>query len=378
MKLAIFQPRISYFTGGSEKAALRHIEYLNRNYGLHIDVYTIRPPHESFHPEYLACKSRIGQQVRFYEIEIPAAYRYFYDESPSSDHLRWDSESLLFSALVSPLLQGKKYDCLLSYYIVDALYKPVGIPNAVYLGGYPRDEVPIYRSFVRQCHAVLANSNDVLTNWEPVLAHNKNLKKFVLKKGVDAPNAKEKESPFVPGGFHIVYVGRLIERKGVRVLIEAFERFVQEVGDVHLWIIGDGPERTHLESIVTSSNVHFLGTRMDAYDFYENADICVFPSIMGEGMLTTACEAMMCGACVVATTGNGNESFIHSGENGMLVPPGDANALLSALKYLYKDGVVRSKFGREARRYAQEHFSWEHATKDLYQKLLEIAAIRKS
>ncbi len=378
MNLAIFQPRISYFTGGSEKTALRHIEYLNRNYGVNIDVYTVRPPHTPFGSEYISLKGRVGEGVHFYEINIPESYQYLYNEDQDTDHVRWDSESLLFSILVAPLLEKKKHDCILSYYIVDALFKPLDLPNALYLGGFPQKEIPLYRSFVRFCDAVLANSEYVLQNWESTLAYHRGIRKYALKKGVDVLDKKWTQNPFGEGAFNVVYVGRLVERKGVDILIDAFRQFALTAPGAHLWIVGDGPERSRLESTAVQSNMHFMGTQSNVYDFYSHADICVFPSRMGEGMMTTACEAMMCGACVVTTTNNGNESFIEQGVNGILIPPGDIGSLVESLQRLHQHVALRKELGKAAQQYAEKHFSWGNAVADLHKKLVEIAAIRKS
>ncbi len=378
MNLAILQPRISYFTGGSEKTALRHIEYLSRNYALSIDVYTVFPPHMPLSQEYIACKNRAGEKVRFHEIDIPESYRYIYAKDPDSDHTRWDSESLLFSTLVAPLLAKEKQDCFLSYYLVDALFKPLDVPNVVYLGGFPREEILLYRSFMRFCDAVLANSEYVLQNWESALKYHEGTSKYVLKKGVDTFDEKQTQNPLDQRRFNVVYVGRLIGRKGVHVLIDAFKQFAKEVPDAHLWIVGAGPEREHLESASVHLNVHFMGTRSDVYDFYAHADICAFPSLAGEGMMTTACEAMMCGASVIATTGNGNESFIKHGINGILVPPGNVQALAEALHCLHQHAALRRTLGQAAQEYAEKHFSWDIAIEDLHQKLMEIVAMRKS
>lgn len=377
MNVAILQPRISYFTGGSEKTALRHIEYLSRNHALSIDVYTVFPPHMPLSQEYVVCKNRAGEKIRFHEIDIPESYLYIYAKDPDSDHTRWDSESLLFSTLVAPLLTKEKHDCLLSYYLVDALFKPLNLPNVVYLGGFPREDIPLYRSFIRFCDAVFANSEYVLQNWESIFKYHEDMRKYVLKKGVDAFDEERTQNPFDQGGFNVVYVGRLIERKGVHVLIDSFKQFAKTVPDAHLWIVGDGPERKYLESASAHLSVHFMGTRSNVYDFYAHADICVFPSLTGEGMMTTACEAMMCGAPIIVTTGNGNESFIEQGVNGMLVSPGDAQALVESLHRLHQQPMLRKTFGQVARQYAEKHFSWKVAIEDLHQKLVEIVTICK-
>ncbi len=134
---------------------------------------------------------------------------------------------------------------------------------------------------------------------------------------------------------HALYVGRLSEEKGVRVLAAAAE-------GLPLVVVGDGPLRDLLPQAVGFVPPGELGP------WYERASVVVVPSLR-EGYGMVAREAMAHGRPVVASAVGGLPDAVEDGVTGLLVPAGDATALRAALDRLLGDAALRSRLGSAAR-----------------------------
>lgn len=163
----------------------------------------------------------------------------------------------------------------------------------------------------------------------------------VVPNGVDHDRfAGRAPRPDRSGPFRIVLVGRLVPNKGPRTAIDAVARLREQGLGVCLDVVGDGPLRQGLERAVHSRGlsgvVRFLGHRTDLPDILAAADVLVRPSLT-EGMPLSLLEAMAAGVPVVASDIPGNRSLVRDGETGVLVPPGDADALARAVHGLVRD-----------------------------------------
>jgi len=155
----------------------------------------------------------------------------------------------------------------------------------------------------------------------------------------------------------IIFVGRLVERKGVKYLIEAFARIKDEVKH-NLVIIGEGPERKALEEQVKvlhlEKRVTFTGRISDRelHRSYEKCSFLVLPAVYDkkgdiEGLGVVLIEAMSYRKPVIASRAGGITDIVEDGKNGFLVPPGDAAKLAGAMKTLANDDKLRSENGRK-------------------------------
>jgi glycosyltransferase involved in cell wall biosynthesis len=125
-------------------------------------------------------------------------------------------------------------------------------------------------------------------------------------------------------------VGRLVERKGFRYLIDAMPRMLRERGDLTLAIVGDGPLKEGLQrqaaSLGLGGKVRFLGFRRDLRYVLQAIDIFALPSLK-EGLPITLLIAMAEGRPVVASAVDGVPTFVHHDRTGLLVPPRDPEKL---------------------------------------------------
>jgi colanic acid/amylovoran biosynthesis glycosyltransferase len=164
------------------------------------------------------------------------------------------------------------------------------------------------------------------------------------------------------GPFRLVCTGRMVAAKGHRILLEALAPLVASGIDFSCTLIGDGPERPFLETLSSrlglSSQVHFLGALAHSETLAQvaQADVFVLASF-AEGLPVALMEAMALSVPCVSTTIAAIPELISNGENGLLVPPANSQALSAALTKLAKDHGLRRQFGRNARFTAESGYN---------------------
>ena len=177
----------------------------------------------------------------------------------------------------------------------------------------------------------------------------------------------------------LLYVGRLVEKKGVTVLLEALSLLRDEGLTLPLTLIGDGPDRRALERQAADSGiagqVSFLGAlrNEDLPAYYQQAAIFVLPSIISadgdqEGLGLVSVEAMACGCAVVASDLPAVRDVVRDRENGLLVAQNSPAALAAALRELADDTALRERLAAAGQASAA-HFDW-HAVSDHYRRII--------
>ncbi len=173
------------------------------------------------------------------------------------------------------------------------------------------------------------------------------------------------------GDLLLLAVGNLYERKGHKVLLEALHRVLAEgKRPLHLAIAGRGAEHDRLiefaEECGIAERVHLLGVRDDVPDLLAGADVYVMPSFW-EGMPLALLEAMLAGKPCVASRTGGIPEVVASDRLGVLVPPGDVEALANALARVVDDPPLRASLGRAAREHALARYTLPVMT-DAYER----------
>jgi len=171
----------------------------------------------------------------------------------------------------------------------------------------------------------------------------------VIINGIDVERFRPARCPPVKTDkLRIGIIARLAPVKDITTLVRAMVIVNQNNPDLLLSIVGDGPERYLLESLVKelglSSVVGFHGFRRDIPEVLREMDIFTLCSL-SEGTSITLLEAMASGKPVVVTNVGGNPAIIKMGVNGLLVPAGEPDSLAQALLKLAEDSELRQSMG---------------------------------
>ena len=187
----------------------------------------------------------------------------------------------------------------------------------------------------------------------------------IIPMGVDIPAAAA-TTP-VAAERTIVFVGRLAEKKGVHVLLEAVASARAELAGWGLVVAGDGPWRERLESLASSLglDVEFPGyvTGDAKRSLIETASVYVVPSIIAkdgdaEGLPVSLLEGLAAGRICVATNESGADDIITDAADGFLVPHKDVAALSQALVHATRLEAGQASAMSRAARECASAFSW--------------------
>ena len=179
----------------------------------------------------------------------------------------------------------------------------------------------------------------------------------------------------------VMFVGRLVEVKGVEYLIRAMKEVQSQVKDARLVIVGDGPLRSELEKLAHEEDLtdcHFAGWQSyeEVGRWLKKARVLCAPSVAvssgaEEGLSNAILEAMACGLPVVSFYSGGNPEGIVHGETGFLAPERDVAQLSAYITQLLKDEDLWNEFSQAALSRARSHF-------DVFQQTQKLEEIYRS
>jgi len=191
----------------------------------------------------------------------------------------------------------------------------------------------------------------------------------VIPMGVDLRNRfvppKERRSSAA-----LLFVGRLVEKKGVRYLLEAMPEVLEEHPAAALVVVGDGPEKKALaalaEKLGIRHRVTFAGSVANSKlpVFYQKSDVVIFPSVVAaggdrEGFGLVLVEALGCARAVVVTDLPAMRDIVADGKTALVVPQKSAPHLAEAVKRLLREPSLMGALGRAGRDSALGKFDWE-------------------
>jgi glycosyltransferase involved in cell wall biosynthesis len=194
-------------------------------------------------------------------------------------------------------------------------------------------------------------------------------KLFYLPRGVDVERFKPGTRPPI---FRAIFSGALIERKGIHHLLEAWHRL--NLRDAELWLLGGVHDeaKPHLKRF-GRENVRVLGFKPDPENYLNQGSVYVFPSRL-EGSAKTIYEAAACGLPMITTREAGD--VVRDGVEGIVVQPGDVDAIAAAIEHLYRHPEIVASMSAAARRRVVENFTWDHYRRRLlgaYQRAIQMA-----
>ena len=200
------------------------------------------------------------------------------------------------------------------------------------------------------------------------------------------PMGTDLKSRFVPPETRqnkgsLLFVGRLVEKKGLRYLIDALPLILKRHPQVCLRIAGDGPEKGALQlqskRLGISDHVRFLGAVKNESlpALYQKSDVVVFPSVIAndgdqEGFGLVLVEALGCECATVVTNLPAMQDIIVDGKTGFVVPQKNVQKLAEKIVSLLDDPEVGRSVGKEGRRFVVERYDWDEIAKQ-YAALIE-------
>ncbi|CAN5763094.1 GDP-mannose-dependent alpha-(1-6)-phosphatidylinositol monomannoside mannosyltransferase [soil metagenome] len=197
-----------------------------------------------------------------------------------------------------------------------------------------------------------------------------------------APRVRQPGDPF-----QLLFVGRLVERKGVNILLEAVGA-LKDTRDLRLVVVGEGPERAALtvlaEGLGIADRVEFTGpiTPDELRIRYSRCDAFVLPAVRDskgdvEGLGVVLIEALLQGKPVIASASGGIVDIVRHGETGLLAPAGDSAGLAGAITIYMDDPEFALRLANDGRAHVLREFSWSTITDRLVEVYEELAGLRK-
>lgn len=203
--------------------------------------------------------------------------------------------------------------------------------------------------------------------------------------GIDVHKFQPNQAPWSSRPRRIIFIGRLVEKKGVPVLLEAFSRLQRDLEDVELCIVGDGPLKSHLQELVCAmklKNVSFKGTQAPEAVISALGDsrVLCLPSVTArngdsEGFGMVLLEAQAAGLPVVSSAIGGAEEGLIDGVTGFRFEERDVDHLHRSLYRLVSEDCLAERMGTEARMFVTRKFDIAKCTRTLmahYEKLVSI------
>ncbi|MEX2584319.1 MAG: glycosyltransferase family 4 protein [Gemmatimonadota bacterium] len=251
-----------------------------------------------------------------------------------------------------------------------------------WLGSQLRFLAPVVRAIIRRSDAVTVISSHTAAEVQR-LAPGARVRPIPFGAATGTAPDKRRVIHDQAQPYRILFVGRLVERKGVQVLLRAMTG-LNGGGAVRLTVAGDGPLRRELERLAAEldleDRVEFTGRVTDGElrRLYDTSDLFVLPAVRDakgdvEGLGVVLIEALLHGVPVVASDSGGIPDIVRDGETGLLVRPGDPGDLAAAIERAMANPDLTARLAAAGWDHVREHFSWERIVADLEALYLDVS-----
>lgn len=248
-----------------------------------------------------------------------------------------------------------------------------GIPQIITLhcGLFSRKNIVTSRSIIERIFITFSGFKKIITVNNRDIYQNSDKNILFIPNGVNRKifkPIKRKNSEFIT----ILYVGRIVELKGLDYLISAVNILNKKKYKVKLKIIGDGIYKYKLLeniSLLKINNIQFQknDTHEQLAKYYAQADLVVLPSIEQEGFGLVLIEALASGTPIITTRVSGLTNFIKQYDCGIVVPEKNSSCLANAIIKMIKDKNLRKNYIKNGQLLIKDKFSWIHIAKEINQ-----------
>lgn len=364
MKILIYQPRVSYYTGGGEVYPLQTAKFFAK-LGHDVTILTTKADYIKFSDYFLNFVDD-NPNVKIEYLELDNNYKFIYDIPAGMNWERWDLESLYVARPAYNFLTNHKYDIVACHCVIDTLAVPFDQKHVLHLHGSPTELNYVCKLILQKEKNIIAVSNDVATKWKDLGVYSK---MRICTNAID-------DTIFVPTNNKrnndLLFVGRLIEIKGISYILEAISTLKLKYNLIlYLQIIGDGPLKNQLKEQVKDLDIEkqviFNGLVSNEFllKSYQNSKIAVLPSYQKEGILSTLLEAAACATPSITTKGTSMEEFAKNNQNALLVNPKDSLDLAEKIFQLYTDNKLYTKIQKNAYNEVKTNYVWLEKAKEL-------------
>jgi N-acetyl-alpha-D-glucosaminyl L-malate synthase BshA len=312
-------------------------------------------------------------EVRFITYEVPFELQEGRHENVKVDLVdvleyplfRYPPYTVALASRMAQIAQKHRLDILHAHYAIPhalsafIAHQMTGVPYIVTLHGSDVHTLgadpayqPATRYAVEAADAVTCVTKHICQTAEQTLGIRCSIEPITNFTDPDIFKPNSCEFPLVDGKRQLIHVSNFRPVKRVSDLVTAFAQIADQVPDVDLLLIGDGPERPAVDRLIRkfelNDRVRCPGFKRDVYQYLRCASVFALSSEL-EGAPLSLLEAMSCGLPVVATDVGGISEIVSDGENGVLVPFGDIDAFADKLYAILTDRTLASKLGKHAR-----------------------------
>jgi len=326
-------------------------------------------------------EKQFAKNIKIYYLDIGKSDKSLHTQN-FKDLLKYSWKSREFA---KHLISENNYNLIHSFFGIPCGYIAMNLrlPYIISLRG---SDTPFYsrKYFLLDKLIFKKLSKKIWKNSRAVIANSEDLKNLALnsapdqKIGIIYNGVDTKE--FRPSNktnqkFTVISTSRLIKRKGIEYLIDAFIRFNDKYNNSKLLLIGDGDLKKELKERVRKADIQnkidFLGlvNHFEIAAYYQQSDVFVLPSL-NEGMSNSLLEAMASGLAIVATNTGGVKNLVNSA-NGVIIEKQNSNDIFNTLERLYLDNNLLRSMKVNSRKRAEE-MSWEKVAGEYYQLYLSI------
>ena len=323
---------------------------------------------------------------RFRIFRLPVN-RYNIHHASNAELLRYAWKAFWFSL---KLHRKEKYDICMAWSTVPAggtalaLRLVVGLPYIVRVTGpdipgfearYDRWTMvlkPFIRGVWHRAHIVIAKCHEEESMVRAVASK---LTMRIIPNGVDRKKFSVERFAY-QGPIRLLCVGRLIERKGHRDLIEAGRRLIKSGFQIRCQFVGTGDAEEEYKTLIEEAGLEsvfeFSGyvPRERMPQIYASADVFVLPSY-NEGMSISALEAMAAGLPLILSKTGGTDVLVVEGRNGFRFEPGDVDSLYTCILRMIQNKELAREMGYESQRYSAM-FSWDAIGQSYKQVIINV------